>query len=895
MDAKTRERLLHDLARFLQPDQILSAPHDLLLYGYDGVVAGDLPDLVVLPTTTEEVSQVLRLAHEGSVSVTPRGAGTCLSGGPVPAAGGIVVALTRMDGILEIDLPNQRAVVQPGVVNLDLLSALEPSGYWYAPDPASQLACTIGGNVAENAGGPHCLKYGVTVNHVTGLQMVLADGTALSVGGKAEDGPGYDLIGPIVGSEGTFGIVTEVTCRITPRPQDLSTVLAVFSSMADAVQTVSDVIAAGLLPATLEMMDRPMIQAVQAAFDAGYPPDAEAVLIIEVDGLRASTQRQLDEIRAVCERNGVSRLEWARDEEERERLWRGRKGAMAALVNIRPNTLCTDIAVPRGELPEVLAEVKRISAEHGVPIGCLFHAGDGNLHPQVLYDARNPAEVETVRRIDAELVELAVAHGGVLSGEHGIGSCKLKWMPVLFAADDLRAQWKLKDVFDPGGRMNPAKVLPARDTLEPPRPVVLPDGDWAEVSACLECQTDATIYCPADPDQLAKLMALASRENRSIEIVGGTSKTESANGDRARLATSRLARIISVDADNLTVTTEAGVRWRDLQAELAQIGQFVPMRPAAIEEATVGGVVATNADSLNRMLYGSCRDQLLGARVAMPTGEVITSGSRCVKNASGYALEKLFVGSQGTIGALVEVTFRTKPLPDVSRALCYASPDGAFSSSRDLIKQVAARVFEEQLTPAALVALSPGLVERVAGHTESTAMRGLGNWMLVVGLEGLVEEVEDMTAAVGGIAVDSGLRQVLSLEGQEYEHMVEALVSPGRPLAKAAVAMSDALDLAGSVLDRLGSMTPMCADLGTGVVLATPAAADEEAVGTLMSTLAETALESGGRAFWLPPAPSCAVATPLSEAELRIWSRLKKAYDAQGILPDLAGAYTPTN
>ncbi len=458
MDLATIRQRLKEI---VGDQHVLTSDVDLMLYGYDAYLETSRPDVVVIPETTEQVSRIARLAYEAEVPVTARGAGTCLSGGPVPLKGGIVVHLSRMNRILEIDVPNKRARVEPGVITLDLQTAAAKMGLQYAPDPASQKTSTMGGNVGENSGGPHCLKYGVTTNHVLGLTVVLYDGAVVELGGKAPDRPGYDLTGLMVGSEGTLGIVTEITVRLIEQPESIKTMLAIFDSVEDAGNTVSAIIADGIVPATLEMMDKLIIQAVEDSIHAGYPRDAEAVLIIELDGLKDGMERLADRIINICRANRVREVKVAQNAAERDTLWTGRRGAFGAVSRLRPSYMVCDGTVPRTKLPQVLGEVKDVSRKYNLPIANVFHAGDGNLHPIILFDIRDEDETIRVRKAGTEILRSCVDAGGTISGEHGIGFEKLVEMSFIFSRDDIAAMWKFKNAFDPAGQLNPGKVLPS--------------------------------------------------------------------------------------------------------------------------------------------------------------------------------------------------------------------------------------------------------------------------------------------------------------------------------------------------------------------------------------------------------------------------------------------------
>ena len=453
--------LERELVAIAGRDAVLTGEAELRAYDCDAYAPEKrYPDAVVLPQNTEQVAKIVTLCNRLSVPFVPRGAGTGLSGGAMAAAGGVVIATTRLNKILEIDVPNRRLTAQAGCVNVYLSKAVKADGLHYAPDPSSQGACTVGGNVAENSGGPHTLKYGVTTNHVTGLTLVLPSGEIVHLGGKAEEAPGYDLVGLIVGSEGTMGLVTEVIVRLTPLPPSIRTLLAIFERADQATQTVSDIIAAGVLPAALEIIDTFIIKACEEAFHLGFPMDAEAVLIIEVDGLEVGLDAEADRARAIAERNGAREVRQAKTELERALLWKARKQAFGALGRTGLSMVTHDGVIPRTRLPEVLREVRAIAARHGLEVGNVFHAGDGNLHPNLMFDERDPAQVKNVLHAGEEILKLCVGVGGSITGEHGIGVEKIDAMPWLFSDADLALMERIKHVFNTNELCNPGKIFP---------------------------------------------------------------------------------------------------------------------------------------------------------------------------------------------------------------------------------------------------------------------------------------------------------------------------------------------------------------------------------------------------------------------------------------------------
>jgi glycolate oxidase len=456
-----RAAVVEELAALLGEEAVLHQPEDVLVYEYDYGLDRGLPNLVVFPSSAEQVAEIARIAARYGLPLIARGAGTGIAGGAVPVQGGIVVALARLNRILEVDYDNRTALVEPGVVNLDITAAVERDGYFFAPDPSSQKASTIGGNVGNNAGGPHCLAYGVTVNHILGLEVVLADGERVWLGSAAPDSPGYDLTGYLVGSEGTLGIVTKVLVRLMRAPETVRTFLAIFDSVDAASASVSGIIGAGIVPAALELMDQAALRAIEAAFHAGYPPEAGAVLLVEVDGLVESLAVQEPAIEAICRRNGVLRFQAAADAESRARLWAARKGAASAMGRIAPNYYLHDAVVARSKLPQVLSRVIAIGEAHRLPVANLFHAGDGNLHPMILFDVREPGIMDRVMEAGREMLQTCVEAGGTISGEHGIGVEKNNFMPWIFSEQDLEVMERARAAFDPQRRLNPGKVLPS--------------------------------------------------------------------------------------------------------------------------------------------------------------------------------------------------------------------------------------------------------------------------------------------------------------------------------------------------------------------------------------------------------------------------------------------------
>ena len=462
-----KQQFLAQLRAIVGPENVIFHPEDLLVYEYDGSIDRSMPEAVVLPMSTEEVSQVLALAFQAGVPVAGRGSGTGLSGGAIAPPGGIQVGFSRMNRILEVDLANRTATVEPGVVNLDLDNHARKLGMRYAPDPSSQKACSLGGNIAENAGGPHCLAYGTTTNHVLGMEVVLEDGSVVSLGGLAREVPGYDLRGVFVGSEGTFGVATKIMVRLLPLPERVKTFLGIFPDIDSACSAVSAVIGHGIVPAALEMIDALSIRAVQSVTDLGYPNDAGAVLLIELEGLTEEVDEISRDVEAALWETGAGEVRMAEEERERERLWVGRKTAFGAFGTIAPNYFLVDGVVPRTKLTQVLRRVSEVSQKYSVTIANVFHAGDGNLHPCMLFNEREPGALDRVMAAASELVEYCVAVGGTLSGEHGIGLEKKEFMPLVFTEGDMAVMRQVRDAFAPNNRLNPGKIFPDGSSHQP--------------------------------------------------------------------------------------------------------------------------------------------------------------------------------------------------------------------------------------------------------------------------------------------------------------------------------------------------------------------------------------------------------------------------------------------
>lgn len=708
--------VLRELRQIVGAEHVACSRTDAEVYSYDGSLGIAAPEAIVFPADTAQTAAVVRLANTVGVPYVPRGFGTNLSGGTIASSGGLVIALTRLNRILELELAGRYAVVQAGVTNLEVQQALAPLGFLFAPDPASQKAATMGGNLAENAGGPHCVKYGVMTNHVLGVTAVLPDGEVLRMGGPALDPPGYDLRGVLVGSEGTLAVVTEMVVRILPAAESLLTMLMVYDEIADAARSVSAIVAAGMTPATLEMMDGAVIHAVEASKPCGYPLDAAAVLIVEVDGPQAGLAQQAERIAELCLQHGCREVRRAKDAGERDLLWAGRRGAFGAIARMAPRFLVADCTVPRTRLPDALVQVGEIAHRYRLGHSNVFHAGDGNLHPVLLFDPRDEDQVERVHRAGQEIMAACVALGGTISGEHGIGTEKLDGMRLVFSEEDLDFQRQLRAVFDPRGLLNPGKLLPPPiDVAAPPEP------------ARQACEADAA-WAPADAVAARDLVRRAYLDRRTVVPLGNGTQQPGGKGASAaaRLRSVKLTAVTEYDPGAQVIGVQAGMSLAQLQATLGEHGQWLPLRPPGGEAGTLGGITALNACGPERLRYGAPRDLLLGLKFISGTGRQISAGGRVMKNVAGYDICRLIAGSAGTLGFITDLTFRLSAVP----ACCLAAGGrGTFESCA----AAAAWLVQSQL--------EPNLVVAVPEHAELRA-DGQATWQLIAGFEGFRETVE---------------------------------------------------------------------------------------------------------------------------------------------------------
>ncbi len=676
------KQTIHSLESLLQKGQVFTDAASLLTYEVDAGVDRGTPDGVVLPHSAQDVARIVRWAAEHHVPLVGRGAGTGLSGGAVAEHGGLIVEFSRMNRVLNVDVYGRSAVAEPGLINLRLDEQVRAHGLYFPPDPASQRASTIGGNVSENSGGPHCFKYGVMTNYVTGMQVVLADGRIVQVGGRALDYPEYDFCGVLTGSEGMLVLMTAINARLVRNPPGIKTMLAVFNSVEQAGIATSAVIAAGLIPATMEMMDQKIISIVEAWLHAGLPTEAAAMLIIEVDGYPESLHTQIEEITSILRSNGGHDLRVAASEEERNQIWLARKSAAGAIARLAPAHYTVDITVPRSRLTETLLEVNEICARYNLPVGHVFHAGDGNLHPLILIpDSQDKEYMQRVHDAGRETVEVAIRKDGSLSGEHGVGIEKRAFMSLMFNETELSAMLNIKHIFDPHNLFNPGKIFPAPSTKTGhPQGVSLLSESAINLSPTTTDEAAQTLIICANTGQKLRITGRVVEDAGKVvgSIVDAEEDTKADAMNRVPtetiLSTARLRGIKAYAPDDLYITVGAGTPLAEVQSFLAQHNRFVPLA-SPWQDTTIGGLIATNMNAPLRMRYGAIRDLILSVTVALPDGRVIRAGRPVMKNVAGFDLVKLFTGSHGTLGLITEATLKYTAQPRARRSLFLAVDD----------------------------------------------------------------------------------------------------------------------------------------------------------------------------------------------------------------------------
>jgi D-lactate dehydrogenase (cytochrome) len=694
-----------------------------------------------------------------------------------------------MKAVVEMDEAGRSVVVQPGIVHLNLDEFVKTKGLYYPPDPASGRACTIGGNLGENAGGPHCFKYGVTTNYVLGLEAVLADGRILHTGGRAFDYPEYDLTGLLVGSEGTLAIITQAQLRLMRNVPGIKTLMAIFDSVEIAGEAVSAVISRGLVPGTLEMMDKTMIGIVENYVHAGLPVDAEALLIIEADGYPASLEPQMAEIVEVMQAQGARELRLAQNQAERDKIWFARKSAFGAIAQISPAYLIVDGTVPRSKLAKALSEINQICASHNLRVGYVFHAGDGNLHPLILFNPQDPDMVRRVHEAGQEVMELCVNIGGTITGEHGVGSEKRQYMRLMFNEDELRVMQDVKDVFDPRNLMNPGKIVP---DLVPAQPTALTQPHGA---------VHAAEYAPRGLADAVDVVRSWHAGGRSVRVRGGGTKSGLLPRADVVLSTRQLCGIRAFELNDLFVTVGAGTPLADLQSELARDKVWIPL-VAPWAGATVGGTVAANFNAPLRMRYGAIRDLLLAVTVVMPEGRAINAGKPVVKNVAGYDLPKLHIGAHGTLGLMTDISLKLLPLPRSRSSLIIP-----VETLGDGLK-LSSALLRVCLVGSALLLCKGGGIEGVQTP-----------YAVVYTAEGVTEDMAaELSEARGAIAAAGGPSpiEVEALAGSDvWAQWVRAGVSS--PLIRSGVAPKDLGRWLIQVAPQIGG-APFIADVASGLV-----------------------------------------------------------------------------
>ncbi|MCL8208238.1 MAG: FAD-binding oxidoreductase [Actinomycetia bacterium] len=629
--------------------------HALLAYAYDATTERHRPHAAVLAASTADVVDVLRIAGRFGVPVIPRGSGSNISGGTVPVVGGVVLSLAGMKAVREIDLANRRVVVEPGLTNAELQAILAPHGFFFPPDPASHRISSLGGNVGEGSGGPHCVKYGVTSHYVRAVEAVLADGTVVTCPGSLDGERSLDWGGLLVGSEGVLAVATLLELTVVPRPEATATLLAAFADLTTAVRAVSAVVAARIVPSTLELLDRASLDAVRPFIDAGYPEAAAAVLLVEVDGPRGSVGAQAERAAGVLARAGAVFVEQARDAAHADRLMAARRAAYAAVARLGAHIWVQDVTVPRPLLAEMMEFVLAVRERYRLPLATLAHAGDGNLHPLIPYDPEDPEQWERMRAADREILERAAALDGSITGEHGIGVDKLETLPLMYGPTELAGMWAVKGAFDPAGRLNPGKAVYPLDA----------DATGADAGHDIPSGGCATVE-PTTGDELAVAVREAAAGGRTLAVRGAGRHSAEARGVDAVCRLTALDRVVDWDPDNLTVEVEAGMTLDRLDHMLAEGGLMFPAQPWT-GDGTVGGLVAGVFDGPRRFGFGPLKNWVLGVTVVDGLGRRHRYGRKVVKNVAGLDMPKLFVGSHGRFGVLERVVLRLWPRAETVR------------------------------------------------------------------------------------------------------------------------------------------------------------------------------------------------------------------------------------
>ncbi|MGQ9502813.1 MAG: FAD-binding oxidoreductase [Anaerolineae bacterium] len=853
---------LEILSQLLSEGQVITHPVELIPYERDGTLVRGRPQAVVLPHSLDDVVRVVRWAAEHHVPLVARGAGTGLSGGAVADEGGVIVSFARMRNVLALDRVGGLVITQPGVTNQTLDETVKKLGLYFPPDPSSGRSATIGGNIAENSGGPHCFKYGVTTNYINGLEVVLHNGHVLRLGGAAVDYPGYDFISLFTGSEGTLGLITAATLRLMRNPPAVKTMMAAFDSVEEASNAVSAVIACGLMPATMEMMDQKMMRIIEDYVHVGLPVEAGAALIIEVDGYPESLDVQMDEVVNLLRQQNARELRVTQTPEEREKLWYGRKSAFGAIARLAPSYYVLDGTVPRSRLGTALVGVDRICNALNLRVANVFHAGDGNLHPLVLIeDPNDHALLERVHEAGRQIMQLCLELGGSITGEHGVGIEKRAYMALMYDHAALSAMWDIKHVFDPDRLFNPGKVLPLLPAVAHP------------AEAPISSSASDTPYAPTSAEEVAQALHTWMADGRAVYIRGAGSKfTPPQDEGIAVLTTHALCGISTYALEDLYVTVRAGTPLAELQAELSQDGMWVPLvSPWPI--STLGGIMASNFNAPLRIRYGAIRDLVLAATMVLPDGRTIRIGRPVVKNVAGYDLHRLFVGSYGTLGVITEATLRLYPLPRARVSLLIPCEE---------LSQ-ALRCASE-LLPICLIASALLICHRCPASIALEGERITSPYMVVYTAEGVPEDVRaelhQARTALQSIGV-SDVWESTQWDGNTIWAHYLADITSGTPadLVRVGVGRKDLPQLL-TTLDPFLHEHPYCADIAVGL-LYVPGGA------TRLLQMERPAIEMGGYAI-LPTSPCLSIhGEPGCSHAPESWElmrRLKACWDAHGLL-----------
>lgn len=802
------------LAKRLGPSRIISNSVERRVYERDAALERGSPHAILLPHTTTEVQTIINWARENAIPIIARGAGTGLAGGAVAEHGGLILELARMKAVTDLDIVGRSAVAQAGVINLTFDELVKAHGLYFPADPASGRAATLGGNIAANAGGPHCFKYGVTTNYITGLEVVLADGRALHLGGRAADPPEFDFVGLFTGSEGTLGVITQADIRLITNPPALRTLRAAFDSIETAGNAVSAIIAQGLIPATLELMDQKIVRIIEDYLHLGLPTTAGAIMIVEVDGYAESLDAQMEEVVAVLQRFGAFDLQIARNAAERDQLWYGRKSALGALARLAPSYFLVDGTVPRSRLGDAIASINQICADLDLQVAYVMHAGDGNLHPFILIqEPENLAYMARIHEVGRRILTFCVDVGGTITGEHGVGIEKRAYMSLLYSPAEISAMGDIKAVFDPDNLMNPGKVLP-----EIPPPVTTSPGQLPK----------GAVFTPADAEEAAAAFSALSAAAQPAVI--GAAWTAAPHA--VRISTAAMQGVTTLSLDDLYITARAGTPVRDLQAQLREAGMQVGLA-APWNATTVSGLVAANINSPLRMRYGGVRDLLLCATVVLPDGRILHAGRPLVKNVAGYDLPKVLVGSHGALGLITDVTFRITPLPRLQRTLQWPASD-----IREALSW-AGRVLPLTLVSSALLCCREC---PLPNHQYFTG--------LIITLEGLPQDVEGEAQRLSAVLQQSGASGMEETPVTGTQAWAHYLGAPPDILFRVGVPLKTLRQLFRELEPDLAAL-PLLVDAAAGLIYVGRTAENlsPEVLSTWISALRKPALAAGGYAI----------------------------------------------